>query len=552
MPKFPSVLLRWALPFLGIFLILRLIFWATLFPNPDEAYYWLWGQHPGFSYYDHPPFHAWVQGIFARLLGRAHWVLRLPTLLSTALLLGIYYRICQDFFPDIALRRFLGTVLLLASSPLFFLFLALAWNDHWLVVFSAIASYCFVRFLDGYAADGYAAGRGRSGWLYGAALALGLAALCKYTAVFVGLGFLATVVSDRRLWGLLREGRSYGAMGLTLLTLSPILIWNGQHDFLSFQFYANRSGAGGMALNPLQPLVFWLLCGLILGPVQSWGIYRVVRDRFLNPAPPPSYYSRVALGIFALSTGAFTLLSLVKVALYYWNILAYPLMFPWMAEVFVRVDDPGLESEQEVDTSQIRQAGGARSPLSSPFRQQRLLWVAQLLGITAVATLIWHYRVMPLTAFLGNTVDPDSAALFGWGQVAAAVEQQAATLEQPLLLTTDYRSASALAYELNNPQVMAISGRRDQFDLWYDVAAMQGRDAVLLGETWHPICPAHLGMFQRTDPPMEVTVQRFGYLLQTYTVVRGYGFQAGPRDRYPLGADYPLAFTSDGEICGSP
>ena len=26
----------------------------------DEAYYWMWGQHPALSYYDHPPLNAWL------------------------------------------------------------------------------------------------------------------------------------------------------------------------------------------------------------------------------------------------------------------------------------------------------------------------------------------------------------------------------------------------------------------------------------------------------------------------------------------------------------
>ncbi|NJL47574.1 MAG: hypothetical protein HC929_08905 [Leptolyngbyaceae cyanobacterium SM2_5_2] len=155
--------------------------------------------------------------------------------------------------------------------------------------------------------------------------------------------------------------------------------------------------------------------------------------------------------------------------------------------------------------------------------------------------------MVPFTAFFGQA-DPDSAALYGWNQISTAVMAQAEALDNPLLLTTDYRSASALAYSLDNPQVMALSGRIDQFDFWYNADAMQGRDAVLLGESWHPICPAHLAMFERTEPPVTLEIHRFGRVLQTYQLVTGYGFQAGP-EAYPLQPNYPLAFTSDGEQC---
>lgn len=535
---FKSSIFRWGLPFLGAFLILRLLFWSATFPNPDEAYYWLWGQHPGFSYYDHPPFHAWVQGFFASLLGRSKFVLRLANLISNGILLATYFHICRYLYRDRTVDAFWLVVLLLLSSPLFFLFLAFAWHDHWLVTFSLLSSYSFIRFLDGYLADG----RGESRKLYTAAFFLGLAGLCKYNAVFVGLGFLVVLVADRRLRSLFFDPRLYGAIAIALFTLSPILIWNGQHDFFSFRFYADRTaGQAKLHINLLQPLVFLLLCGLILGPIHTWGIGKRVQDwlktRRQTPdgaiapeqEPVDGVYRTVALSIFVVSTGAFTALSLVSVAYYYWNILAYPLLLPLVAGLFLRPTAPSQES--------------------LPLKRQRLLVSTQLIGLTVASTLIFHYTVVPITALINGVVDPDSAALYGWNAIATRVEAKAATLTKPLLLTTDYRSASALAYVLDNPEVHSISGRLDQFDFWYDHDALQGRDAVLLGEDWHPICPTHLAMFERTDPPEKLAIKRLGVTLQTYTLIRGYGFQTGPDDTYPLQPNYPLAFTSDGQIC---
>lgn len=217
-PLLKSAVLRWGLPFLAAFGLLRLLFWGLTFPNPDEGYYWMWGQHWGWSYYDHPPFHAWGQGLVAALLGRSKLALRLPNLLSNGILLAAYWQICRDLYPQRSADAFWLVVLLLVSSPLFFLFLAFAWHDHWLVTFSLLSGLALVRFLAGYLADG----RGQSRWLYGAGLALGLAGLCKYNAVLVGLGFLAAIATDRRLRSLLLDRRLYGAIALALATLAPI------------------------------------------------------------------------------------------------------------------------------------------------------------------------------------------------------------------------------------------------------------------------------------------------------------------------------------------
>lgn len=537
----------WLLAFLGV----RLWFWVGAFPNPDEAYYWLWGQHPSFSYYDHPPFHAWIQGFSATLFGRSAWVLRLSNLVSNGILAVALYRIGRYLYGEDGGDRLWLMILLLAASPLFFLFLAMAWHDHWLVTFAVLSSFDFVRFVDGYRADSH----GKSRHLYRSALFLGLAGLSKYNALFVGLGFLATVLSQRSLRRLFLDLRLYLALGITLLTLSPILIWNWQQGFASFQFYGERTSGDGFTLNVLQPLVFLLLCALILGPIQSWGIWRLGRrwQRIDQNFVRPSFYPVVAGWIFALSTGTFMGLSLVSVALYYWNILAYPLLFPLLANRFYRpsrLPDPDQTdaSDREISPSptchlQNQPDRGGVSPLRYPCQ----MMAAQGIGLFAVAALIFHYTVIPITALLGPA-DNDSAALFGWDAIAAAVTTQAKTLNNPLLLTTDYRSAGALAYQLDNPDVLAISGRIDQTDFWHDVESLDGRDAVLLGEDWHPICPAHLAMFERTDSPQTFTIQRFGRPIQTYHLITGYGFRAKDIGS-PLDPAYPLSFTTDGERC---
>ncbi|WP_198804758.1 ArnT family glycosyltransferase [Leptolyngbya sp. BL0902] len=547
---FRSPVWRWGRWWLLAFLVVRIGFWGAAFPNPDEAYYWLWGQRPSFSYYDHPPFHAWIQGLSATLLGRSTWALRLPNLVSNGILAVTFYRIGRYLYGDDGGDRLWLMILLLAASPLFFLFLSMAWHDHWLVTLAVLSSFDFVRFVDSYQADG----RGQSRHLYRAALFLGLAGLSKYNALFVGLGFLATLLTQRSLRRLLLDARLYIALGITLLTLSPILIWNWQQGFASFQFYGDRtSGGDGLTLNLLQPLVFLLLCGLILGPIHTWGLWRLGRrwPRVSQNFVRPSLYPVVAGWMFVLSTGTFVALSLVSVALYYWNILAYPLLLPLLADRFYRQDlQPGQNQDEpshgEISYGKTRfQQRGQDSP--PPMRHPRQMAVAQGLGLFAVTVLTFHYTVIPITALFGPA-DNDSAALFGWDQIAAAVTVQAETLENPLLLTTDYRSAGALAYQLDNPDVLAISGRIDQTDFWYDVEALDGRDAVLLGEDWHPICPAHLAMFERTDLPQIVTIQRLGRPIQTYHLVTGYGFRAREIGS-PLDPAYPLAFTTDGERC---
>jgi 4-amino-4-deoxy-L-arabinose transferase-like glycosyltransferase len=528
---------KWLRLLLAGFLILRLVFWLATFPNPDEAYYWLWGRHWSWSYYDHPGLNAWIQGLFWAGFGRSKLALRLPNLVSNLLLVYLYYRITIYLYGQHGRPLFGITVLLLLASPLYFLFLALAWPDHWLILLSLLSADQFVRFLDSY----WVNGRGQSWRLYSAAIALGLAGLCKYNAVFVGLGFLATLLQDKRLRRLLSDYRLYMALALGLAVLSPILLWNLSHDFQSLQYYTSRSLVPeGRGLRWSEPLGFLVLSVLTFSPINLWALLRVLRhwhcldqvtqrslfgpwnDRGHDPPDvhgedrPRSFYARVALWIFAISTGGLTAISLLSTALYYWNILAYLLLFPLLpAAFFVRSGAPTTTAP-------------TNQPLIQCWRQ-RPLRIGQLYGLIFATLLVVHYSVLPLSVWVDRNADPDSRMLFGWEQVANAVEREVAQLgKEALRITTDYRSASALAYALDRADILALSDRVDQFDFWSRPAELAGRDAVILADDWHPATPALLRQFEHTSPPITLTIRHWGIWIKQYYLWRGYGFRPQP------------------------
>ncbi|MGV0026041.1 ArnT family glycosyltransferase [Phormidesmis priestleyi] len=478
----------WLLFLIG-FILLRLVFWVAVFPNPDEAYYWLWGRHPALSYYDHPPLNAWIQGSFTALLGRSTFVLRLPNLFSNAALFCTYYRIVSYLYDQNTWRYFLLTLMLILASPLYFLFLSLAWHDHWLITFSLISMYGFVTFLDGYV------DRQAQTWrLYGAAIALGCAILCKYNAVFVAFGFIATLIVDRRVRSLWRDHRLYLAGAIVSLAGVPIVVWNVSNQFQSFQYYVDRSVQPddvGLKIGPF--LAFAIVSFFVVSPFYWKAFYRSLK----SPSPlmrENSLYPVVAFWVFAVSSVLLTMLSLISAALYYWNITAYLMLFPLLPPLFTK---------------------------------SRTFLAAQTYGLLFAALLIIHYGLLPLSALISRDADPDSRMLYGWNEVATVVRMQAATLGgTPLLITTDYRSASALAYQLNTTNVLAISDRVDQFDFWSAPDhSLTGKNAVIVSDNWFPVVPKLLAQFDRVSEPETVSIKRFGVWIKNYYVQRGYRFK---------------------------
>ena len=466
--------------FLVAFLILRLIFWLTAFPNSDEAYYWLWGQHPALSYYDHPPLQAWIESVFTVVFGHSAFALRLPNLLSSAAFFYTYYLINRYLNRNLDFQQ---VSLFVLASPLYFIFLGFAWHDHLLITFSLISAYFFIQFLDSYLADG----RGETWRLYSSAIALSCAFLSKYNAVFVALGFLATVITVPPLRSLFRDRRLYFAIAIALTAVIPILLWNISNDFQSFRYYVDRS------VHPVVPgikfgsfLGFTLVSFFVVSPFYWAGFYRLFKARSqLN-----SIYPIVAFWVFTVSSIVLTVLSLISAALYYWNITAYLLLFPLL-------------------------------PLVLRKSNAHIIY-----GLIISTLLVVHYTVLPLSAFVSKDIDPDSRMLFGWRDVAAIVQSETRALKAPLLITSDYRSASALGYQLNDRNVIAVSERIDQFDFWHhDPKLLQGKDAVIVSDDWYPAELMVLSKFDRTSTPITVPITRFGVWIKNYYVRKGYNFK---------------------------
>lgn len=186
----------------------------------DEAYYTLWSRDLAWGYLDHPPMVAfWIRASTFLFGGSEFGVRALDTLIFAAMpaLIGfIAWRLFRS--PDVAALSalfWLGTPLV-AGAPL-------VTPDGPLVVFWTLTLAALVEVW-----------RGRAlGWA-GVGLALGLALLSKFTAIFLGAGIgpaLLVVPSLRRQFVSIRP---YLAAVLALLIVSPFLAWNAAHGWATF------------------------------------------------------------------------------------------------------------------------------------------------------------------------------------------------------------------------------------------------------------------------------------------------------------------------------
>lgn len=199
----------------------------------DEAYYWAWSQHPGLSYFDHPPMIAWLLRL-ATAWAASEFTVRLVPLLCLGLSTWLVWRLAREIDGDRAAAIALAIFLVMPATHI----------GAFAAVPDAPLMFCWTLAL--YA--GHRTLRAEPGiWPLTTGLAIGLALLSKYTAILFPVALLAYLTIWRR--DVLRRRSSWLAALLALAVFSPVLIWNQQHDWVSLAFQYRHGADGGEGID---------------------------------------------------------------------------------------------------------------------------------------------------------------------------------------------------------------------------------------------------------------------------------------------------------------
>lgn len=212
---------------------LRVFIASSIELGNDEAYYWTYVKYPDISHFDHPPMLGYLAQLFTANL---HWdselALRLAAIFSgfvgTILIYLIGLEIGKKRTAIYAALLFTASLYSSLISSVFLM------PDNPLLIFWLWAIYLMIKIFN---SD---SDLKRRGYTLSLGVAIGFAIYSKYHAVFLGLGFLLTVIFQKP--RLLRSISLYWAALIALLIASPIYFWNAAHDFISFGFHGERVG----------------------------------------------------------------------------------------------------------------------------------------------------------------------------------------------------------------------------------------------------------------------------------------------------------------------
>jgi dolichol-phosphate mannosyltransferase len=224
-----------------LLLLLRFVSAATINLSPQETYYWNYSIHPDLSYLDHPPMVAWVVRAGTLLLGKSEIGVRIGGLWLVVVSTWLINALGRLWFSR---KAGLWAALLFQVIPAYFIYGMIITPDAPLICFWLLTMYLV----------SIAVLEDRPSAWYWAGAALGLAMLSKYTALFLVPSVLLFLIADRahRKWLLRME--PYLAFFLSLVIFSPVILWNYQHQWVSFAFQFSRRLLGeeykGPAFDP--------------------------------------------------------------------------------------------------------------------------------------------------------------------------------------------------------------------------------------------------------------------------------------------------------------
>jgi 4-amino-4-deoxy-L-arabinose transferase-like glycosyltransferase len=257
--------------FLSFLFNLYYIKTTHLLLSPDEAYYWDWARHPSLSYLDMGPMISWINILMIHLFGSTAFALRMGANIFSTITAIVFFEIGNRFFSSTAalLATLLYVLNPLASAGAFI-------ETYYVpqILFMTILLFLLFEL-----------NQSQKPWLwYLIGFVLGLGILSHHMFFFFSLEVaLFVLISNKNRHWLFQKEPYLGAV-VTLLTASPVFIWNLTHGLGMFKralslmpahynpwFVFSNFFFGNMGLE--TPFVFILLLFTMLYSIRR-GLFR--------------------------------------------------------------------------------------------------------------------------------------------------------------------------------------------------------------------------------------------------------------------------------------
>jgi 4-amino-4-deoxy-L-arabinose transferase-like glycosyltransferase len=497
--------------------ILRLALAGVIGLSVDESYTVAISRQLELSYFDHPPLHVWLVGMWRRLVGDEQaLLLRLPDIVMFAASTWLMYELTASVY---GYRAGLWAALTFNLAPVFTLNTAIGiLPDGSLVLFCLLAVWCFSRAV-------LAPETQRNGlwWMLSTGTAAGLALLSKYTAVFTALSLGMYLLGCRRRF-LATPGPWLAAILLVVL-FTPALLWNYTHEWASFVFQGSRALPSDFSLQramldlagQLLYLLPWIAVGLL------FALARAVRRG------PPDEAGWLFACLAVPPIVVFSLAGLWTKVLPHWPVVGWLFTFPLLGQLLAGFEQTRSRVAREIATAT---AG---------------FLICVVLVTASQAATGWMERLVPALANNDPTLD-----FLDWHDLRSTVAQLDLRRKGMIVATVSWIDAGKADYALGGTiPVICVSADARQFAYLHHPYSLSGRNALIVAAAGRPDWLRLVGShFERIELLPDIQLTRAGEPALTLRAAYGYDFQIGDqlmRRRLETGDAYGIDSSGNAE-----
>lgn len=417
--------MRLTILILLVYGVLNYLYNSTLELYIDEAYYWLWSKSLELSYLDHPPMVAYIIRLFS-IFGEDEASIRLSTIFCISIAALFIYLLAKEVYSQkVAFWAFfiflfspattMGYTIITPDSPLIMFFSGSLYFSYLAIKTNSLKNYLL------------------------AGLFIGFALLSKYTAILIyGILFIFFIVKmPKRLLNL----KPWLAILVSILVFLPVIIWNYNHNWLSFTFQYHHGSSSEFKILWNKFFEFFGGQFLVFG-ILFFAISLIAAIRFKE------YYKDSSAFFIAVS-------------------FLFPLLFFLYKALFKKL---------ELNWGIIAYVGG--SIFVAAFLVRYNLKKLFLIGIIS-SILIGLVLKFPLFFGLKDRLNPQNR-IFGYKDLAMYIK--AIKKENEAIFADHLTTASILSYYLKERAYIPTKSRISQFSLWDKDMKYQGIQAIYVSK----------------------------------------------------------------------
>ena len=258
-----------------VLLLVKTIVSFSLNLGNDEVYYTLYAESLQINYFDHPPIVGWMIRFFTfNNHFNSEFFVRLGALISGSLSLWLIY-LCGKklnnektgywaacIYSSTLYGSVITGIFILPDSPQM-----VCWIWSLYLLLQIVSDETFnrksqIRLL-----------------LFG--LSTGLGMLCKIHTVFLWFGFIFFILIFRRKW--FSKYALYASALITFLLFTPIIYWEFENNFITYQFHSNRVNniSKGFDIQTITVFLFGLIfyTGIFLFPAYIKSMFWTINKK---------------------------------------------------------------------------------------------------------------------------------------------------------------------------------------------------------------------------------------------------------------------------------